>query len=529
MSSFCSPLFLGAFVPIVTLLYGISPRRVRPWLLLAASYLCFMLISGDLVAMLALATTVTYVAGRVLELLAMQRSAAVAADRKRRKLIKRRYRTRMRLVIAGAAVLVIGILVYVKYLGFFSSIANGLLDTAGIGGHLVPPSIGIPIGISFYSLQALSYLLDVYRGTCAPERNLARLALYLCFFPQLMEGPIARYDQTSKALWSGAPLKVANIADGTVRIAWGAAKILLVANRVNLFVKPVFENFTQWDGTVVAVAAVLYTLQLYCDFSGTMDIVLGVGRIFGVNLPENFRQPFCSRTASEFWQRWHVTLGAWLRDYIFYPVSLAAPVKHVTSIARRHLGNRLGSTLAGGLALGSVWLINGLWHGAGWQYLFFGFYYFVLILGANLLEPAFAWLRERFDPLVSSRAWPLLQMVRTCAIVCVGEMFFRAHGLRAGFTMFHALLTNFSPTSLLDGTLLAPGMDIADFIIVGIFVLALAIQGHLREYGGSSLERFRQRPLIASSVLVASLIFCIAIFGAYGAGYIPLDPIYAQF
>ena len=553
MQAVCSLFFVGVFVPATALAYALLPRRARPWLLLAASYTCFWLISGQLVIFLLACTLATYLAGRGLGVLQERQRAAVAQiarDRNARKAVKRRFRTRMRLAIAGAALVDVGILIVVKYLGFLSTIADSLLGIVGIDAHLVPPSIGVPIGISFYTLQALSYLFDIYRGSVRAERHLGRFALYMSFFPQLMEGPICRYGEMSSQRWAGEPVRARNVAHGALRIAWGAAKIIIVADRVNLFVKPVFAHPGQWGGTVIALSAVLYTLQLYCDFSGTMDIVLGVGRIFGIRLPENFRQPFFSRTASEFWQRWHITLGAWLRDYVFYPVSLSGPVKRFAHAARTLLGMRAGSVLSGGVALLAVWVLNGLWHGAGWRYLFFGLYYFVLILSAGLLEPVFEAARARLRINVRARPWIVFQLLRTCCIVCVGELFFRANGLRAGLQMFASMVRDFSPVELVDGTLLAVGMDAADFAVVGIFVLALTAVGLWRErqtaadaatdeperaaVGGQEQQAARAAAPIRAHLAwqcagIAALVLAIVIFGAYGTGYIPLDPIYAQF
>ena len=587
ITSFCSLIFLGFFMPAAALAYAVMPRRARPPLLLLASFACFWLISGKLLVLLVVCTLVTYGAGLGLGVVRTRTRAAVASGALTRREAKARSRTQMRLVVAAAVLVNLGILVAVKYLGFLSEITQGLLGLVGIESTLVPPVIGMPIGISFYTLQAISYLIDIYRGTISPERNLLKLALFMSFFPQLMEGPICRYADMAPQLSAGAPVTAAHVTSGTLRIAWGAAKILIVADRVNLFVKPVFEHPGQWGGTAIAMGAMLYTLQLYCDFSGTMDIVLGCGRIFGIQLPENFRQPFFSRTASEFWQRWHITLGAWLRDYVFYPVSLSRPVKRFARVAREHLGARTGSVLSGGVALFAVWLANGLWHGAGWRYIAFGMYYFVIILASGLLEPVFARLRNTLHIKPSSRPWIVLCVLRTWCIVFVGELIFRANGLRAGIQMLSTLVTDFSPAALVNGSLLAPGMDLADFAVVGIFVVLLFAVSLRRErteakapedasattepqgnsaraatnasngpahntsqttcdtgtptsaaapgYAvastspASSAEPLTSRALTLRIAGVLALVLCIVVFGAYGSGYIPLDPIYAQF
>ncbi|MFR0868830.1 MAG: MBOAT family O-acyltransferase [Adlercreutzia sp.] len=243
-----------------------------------------------------------------------------------------------------------------------------------------------------------------------------------------------------------------------------------------------------------------YTLRRYgdcwrrCSYpavdatSRTMDVALGMSRIFGISLPENFRQPFFSRTASGFWQRWHITLGTWLRDYIYYPVSLSKPMKKLTSKARKRFGNRYGPLLASSAALLCVWLGNGLWHGAGSQYIFFGMYYFVLIVAGSLIDPTAARLAERLHISRESVGYRAFQIARTLVIIVVGELFFRAEGLDAGLAMCGAMFTDFVPATLTDGTLLGIvssgiSMDMHDFGVVIAFTALLLVVDILRERG----------------------------------------------
>lgn len=531
ITSFCSPFFLGIFVPMAAILHALAPRRARPWLLLVISYACFWLISGKLLLLLIVTTLITYLTGLALGHAKRRHRAMLARARGRveRRAIKARLIREGRIIIGVSALATVGILVAAKYLRFLERIASSILAPAGVGIQLLPPAIGIPIGISFYTLQALSYIFDVYRTPREPERNLLRLALFMSFFPQLMEGPICRYEETARQLTAGNAPRSDEVIRSLVRIAWGASKIIIVANRVNLFVKPVFDNYTAWGGTVIAFGAILYTLQLYCDFSGTIDIVIGVARIFGVHMPDNFRQPFFSRTASEFWQRWHITLGTWFRDYVFYPISLSAPVKRLARKARSVLGARTGSVLSGGVALFSVWLLNGLWHGAGWQYLLFGMYYFAIILLSGLFEPIFDRMRDMLGISPTARSWIIFQTIRTWCIVFAGELIFRANGVHAGLSMLGRIASDFSPAALVDGSLLAPGMDIPDFIVVGLFVLALFAHSLWRETG-CRMPSIAIRHRSALDCAVCAMIFvAIIVFGAYGHGYVPLDPIYAQF
>ena len=529
MTSYFSLPVLGLFLPVTVIVYAAAPRRIRPFVLLAASFLFFWSISGALLAFLLFSTVSIWLVGQVLACELAARSEALRQPGARRRAVSRRFCRRMRAVLAIGVAANLGVLAALKYAPFLSGLAAPLLAAAGLGDCRIDLGIGLPIGISFYTLQAVSYLVDVYRGRTAAERNPFRLALYLAFFPQIMEGPICRYEQTAEGLWAGRPVTARALADGSLRIAWGLAKKMIVADRVNLLVKTVFSDYASYDGGVIALAAVLYTVQLYCDFSGTMDFALGAGRIFGVRLPENFRQPFLSRTASEFWTRWHITLGAWFRDYVFYPVSLSGCVKRLTSRARRVFGNRYGPLAASGAALLCVWLGNGLWHGAGGQYVLFGLYYFALIWLGGLAGPLAVSACERLGVAHEGRLWRAWQHARTLAVVFVGELIFRAASAHDAVAMLARLFGDFRLTSFSDGAVLGLGMDACDFAAVAVALAAVFAVGVARERGAGAVRLTHGSGLPARAALTLALLMSVAVFGAYGAGYVPVDPMYAQF
>ena len=344
-----------------------------------------------------------------------------------------------------------------------------------------------------------------------------------------MEGPICRYGQTASALYIGEPLKRRNLYEGALRILYGMAKKIVVADRLNILVETVFDGKADYDGGIVAFAAILYTVQLYCDFSGAMDVALGMGHIFNVELPENFKQPFFSKTASEFWQRWHITLGTWFKDYVYYPVSLSKGCKKVTAAARKALGNRYGPLLAGGIALFCVWFLNGLWHGAGSQYLFFGMYYFAMIFAGGFVEPLAQSLSERYRIDRSSLPYRIFRTVRTLIVVFVGELFFRAPGLRRGVELFSTMVKSFSLASFADGTFLTLGLDAYDLVLVLIVFAGVIAVDVARERGVSLCTELGARRIPLRWTALVALFLVVVIFGAYGHGYAPVDPLYAQF
>lgn len=525
LTSFFSVQYLVFFLPAAVLLYALTPGKGKRYALLLASMAFYFLISRRYIVYLLVNILSIWGFGLWLDRLHEKRDAQVkAAEKPQRKAIKRQWLIRSRYVLGLAAGCHIGLLLVLKYSGFFVENVNSLLGTV-----LPVPAFVVPVGISFFSLQAVSYLFGVYRDVEKADRNLLRLALFLSFFPQIVEGPICRYGQTARQLWEPKPITWENLTLGSQRILYGLMKKLVVADRLNAFIDGVFSDYGAYQGGVIALAAVCYTVQLYMDFSGAMDAVAGTAQIFGITMPENFRRPFFSKTISEFWSRWHISLGGWFKDYIFYPVSISKPVKNLTGAVRKKAGSHFASLLAGGIALLCVWFSNGLWHGAAWSYIFFGMYHFALIFGGNLMEPVSKWLRQKLMLQPENRAFRLFQILRTCVLVVIGELFFRAEGLGTGLGMFWKMVTDFRFSSINVQLLSSLSIDAQDFWIVGITLLMVLTVSLLNEREIHVRQWLQKQPLVLRWLVLYGLIFYIITFGAYGKGYIPVNPMYANF
>lgn len=530
MASYFSPQYLAVLLPATVGLYAITPQRARRVILLLASYAFFWAVSGSLIVYLLFSTLSIHHLGLWLELTARNGKERLAlAESDQRKAIRAGIQRQQRGIILLAVVIHIGLLLTLKYSHFFLSNGNALLRFLHMPAILPVPSFLLPIGISFYTLQAVSYLIDVYRGKIQADHNLFRLALFLGFFPQMMEGPICRYEQTAQRLWEAPPMCWNNFLLGGQRILWGIIKKMVVADRLNIFILNVFSDYDQYNGSIIAVAAICYTIQLYMDFSGTIDVALGSAQLFGVALPENFQRPFFSRTISEFWQRWHITLGTWFKDYIFYPVSMSKPMKKLTSKARKRFGPRYGPILTSSVALLCVWLCNGLWHGSAWNYIFFGLYHFALIFAGNLVQPLVLTVTERLHIDRNHIAYRLMQTLRTCVLVCIGELFFRAEGLKNGLKMAWRIVTDWSFSPILKGNLFAYGIDGPDTVLVALFLVFLMVVGIMQERGVKLGETLVSKSWPVRIAVYYAAICFLVIFGAYGIGYIPVDPIYAGF
>ena len=530
MTSYWSLSFIFIFLPIVVILYNILPQKHRWKLLLLASYAFFWILSKELIIYVIIATLITYFGGILLDKLQQQRNEKIKdVEKEEKKEIKAKYLKKQRIVLTIFALILLGFLIVLKYSGFVITNLDGAFEALRLPIKIEVPKFMLPIGISFYTLQVISYLIDVYKEKIKADRNLGRLALFISFFPQIMEGPICRYSQTADALWKGERTTYKNLTFGAQRITFGLLKKLLVVDRVNGFVMDVFTNYANYDGSVVFVGMLVYTLQLYLDFSGTMDVVMGIGEIFGITMPENFKRPFFSKSISDFWTRWHITLGTWFRDYIFYPVSLTNRCKKITTAARKKIGNYYGPLIASAIALFCVWICNGLWHGADWTFIFFGMYHFTLILLAKIFDPLSKKIQKLLHINVNNFIYGCFQIIRTTLLVCVGELFFRAISLKDGMLMFKNMVTNLTFESFKTGKIFELGLDQHDFMLIGGVIIFIFIISLLQEKGIHIRESISKKNIVLRWTLYYALIFAIIIFGTYGLGYVPLNPMYANF
>lgn len=406
------------FMLVTGLLYFIMPRRARWGVLLAASYVFYFLSSKLLLASL-LATTVSiYVAGLALGRIQTQfQLAKKTAAKEEKKALRQKTAGRKKRVVLLAVLFNFGLLLFFKYFNFFGETVNsvfGLFSDLSPVPHL---KLLMPLGISYYTLQSISYVVDVYRGKVEPDRHFGRLALFVSFFPQIVEGPIGRYGDLAHQLYEPHAPSCANLLQGMEMILWGLFKKMVVADRAGIFVDAVFGSSTAYTGLPVILAVLLYTIQIYADFSGVMDIVRGVARLFGIQLALNFRRPFFSASVQEFWRRWHITLGAWLRDYVFYPVSLSKPILTLGKSAKKVFKGHAGRQLPAICALFFVWFGNGLWHGAGWKFIVYGLYYYVIMTIGTLFEPLSAKILEKLH---IDRGGHNLENISDRADLCAG-------------------------------------------------------------------------------------------------------------
>ena len=334
---------LIAFAFLCAALYYLCPDRFKWMLLLLASYAYYAYCGANALPFILLTTLSTWAGALCIGRIGEQSKAVLKARRAEldsagKKALKAQAKRRQRAVFFAVLLLNFGVLALLKY-------TSPLLTAMG------RPALNLllPLGISFYTFQSMGYLIDVYNGKYAPQRNPAKFALFISFFPQLIQGPIARFDQLAAQLETPHRFDIANIERGALLMLWGFFKKKVIADRALPLVSAVFGRQEAYGGAVIVVAVLLYSLQQYCDFSGGIDLVTGIAELFGIRLAPNFRRPYFSVSLGDFWRRWHISLGAWMRDYVFYPFALTRPMTKLSRAAKARLGADVSRALPAAL------------------------------------------------------------------------------------------------------------------------------------------------------------------------------------
>lgn len=515
--------YLCIFLPLCWVAWAVLPQRYRPAALLGGSLVFYWLTAGTYTVWLLLAAALTWALGLGLgRLQQLQEAALPGLDKPARKEAKHQFDALQRGMVTAGVIGLLGLLIWLKYLPFLVRTLNSALSLLPFAWQVAAPSFVQPLGLSFFTLMALSYLFDVRRGTTQPAEHYWQVLLYLSFWPHVVEGPFDRWAQISPALLNPPKPNYRAFTFGVQRILWGMMKKLIIADRANMYVKAVFDNWPSYSGSAVVVATLLYTLQLYAEFSGCMDMVLGAAECFGVPLAENFRQPFFARSVSEFWRRWHITLGAWLREYLFQPVIVSKPMMRFGKWCRTRFGAALGRSLPVWAGLLLTWLAIGLWHGAGWLYVVYGLYYFLLQWLGEVAEPTLLRLCPSLPQWRTRRWYKLWQTLRTFVLVNFGMLLFRSNGTRAALEMLASLRRPY------EGSLLIK-LDAQDLWVLVIGALVLLAVDLLHERGIAIRESIARRPLPLRWVIYCGGMLAVMIFGAYGDNYDPAAFIYAQF
>lgn len=512
LTSFRFLLFLLAVIAA----YYALPKKTQPYCLLAASLAFYFIVAEPWTFLYVLASIVT-IYGAAIGIFRIREGGKSHAD------------ARAKAVYILALFLNFGILAVLKYTNFVIYNIQHVMRVFHISGQVNTVSWPAALGISYYTLQMVSYLTDVYWNIRKPQRNIFKVALFACFFPQMISGPISRHSQLGEQFDKEHPFSLEQVERGAQRILWGFFKKLVISEKMAVIVNAIYSDPAGHDGLFIWTAMLLYPLQIYTDFSGCMDIVNGAAECFGIQLPENFREPFFSRTIQEFWQRWHITLGLWLKDYVMYPILKSRAWDSMGSRLKKKFGKKAGKRIPLYLAMLILWFCNGIWHGNSWKYIIgVGLWFWFAIVAGQILEPVFLRLSKALRIPTESAGWRVFQSFRTYVTYGIGALFFCASDLRNGFFLIRCGLKTFHPSIYVDGSFFKLGLDLPDMVVA---LAGLSVVWFVSAHGGilAVREKLEARKPLARGTVYLAMFLATIVFGSYGAGYNAGSFIYAMF
>ena len=522
----------GAFLLFsagVILLYYLAGRRLQKYVLLLAN-LAFFLIAGPKYIPFILTTMLaSFFAGILIGRIYEKEAAELAQcqDKSEKKTIRANSKKRAKKILLGGLIITVGLLAVCKYSGFVVENINAISARFGLG-QIGTFRMILPLGISFYTFMAVGYVLDVYWKRFKAEKNFILFAVFISYFPHVVQGPIDRYAAFKPQIENGTPFSYKNLTCGAQLVIWGFFKKLVIADRLGIFVDSVYDQWTEYTGVIFVLAAVVYALQIYADFSGCIDIVSGVSEMMGIKLAQNFNHPYFAKNIAEFWRRWHMSLTSWFKDYIYFPVSTSRLVKKAKKRTKENRGVKAEQLVGTSIPIAVVWLLTGLWHGATWGYIVWGVYYGVLMILSNAFSDFFAKLTVKLRINQDLFSWKLFQMGRTFVLTCIGRIIFRAETLRKAGDIFARIFQGFQPGNLMGDNFTSYGLDVYNILLAVFAVFVLWVVDMMQ-------ERFCIRDALAKEHLVFRWIVIILgvlsvlIFGMYGLSYDAASFIYGQF
>ncbi len=468
------------FFPLVMAAYFVMPHRFRWAFLLVSSYYFYMCWKPGYAVLIVISTLVDYAAGLLM-------GASPDVRRKRRWLIL-------------SLCTNLGMLFFFKYYNFFNDGLRFVAERLDLGIALPATHFLLPVGLSFYTFQSLTYTIGVYRGTVQPERHLGIFALYVCFFPQLVAGPIERAERLLPQFTQRHDFDYVRVTNGLKLMAWGFFQKCVIADRLAQVVDQVYANPAQYDGIPLAIATIFFAFQIFCDFSGYSDIAIGGAQVLGIDLMQNFRRPYFATSVSDFWHRWHISLSTWFRDFLYIPL------RGGRVSALRHHAN-----------IFIVFVVSGLWHGAHWKFVAWGALHGIYMIAGALLRP---W-RERIVAWLGLQRAPTLHRVLRTAItfllVSFAWIFFRANSASEAIYIVTRLFTGwgmmFEPRRLYD-SVFNLGLPRDEFLLALMCIVGLGCV-HVLQSRGSVREMLSRRPLVVRWLAYSALLWAIFLFGVF--------------
>ncbi len=506
------------FIFVGVIVYYCMPKKFQWVWLLILSLGYYACAGAKNIIFILITTVVTFLCTLWIENVAEKGKAAIAKGKgvitaEEKKKLKASIKRNKRLIVLLMLAINVGLLIVLKYFNFAADIGKSIIgvftgETYGASAF----TLLLPLGISYYTLQAISYVIDVYQGKYKADRNIFKFALYMTYFPQLLQGPINKHNTIAHQFFEEHRFSLQRIQFGLQLIFWGIFKKLVIADRAGIVASQVFNNPDTYGGIQVIYGVVFYTIQLYGDFSGGIDVVMGISEMFGIDMDVNFRQPFFSHSISEFWRRWHITLGAWMKDYIFYPFSLSKGMNKFGKFIKKHMGQYMGKVLPICVADIVVFVLVGLWHGAAWKFVMYGVYNGVIIAVSALLEPVYEWTLSKLHINSKCKPWRAFQIVRTTILVVIG-MYFDANNFTDTLHLLKTSITRFSFSHFTDGSLLTMGLNVTQLLILAVGLVVLIIIDTLNDHKINVREAIAKKNIVIRWIIYIALIVSVIILG----------------
>ena len=488
------------FLPVVVSVYYFIPSKVKQIWLLIASYFFYMCWNVKYALLLLASTSVTYISAIMMGSVRGNKTLSI-----QKKMIIKRFITGIGIIIN------LMILIFFKYANFIIDSLNTILNHINIKIITTRVDVLLPVGISFYTFQALGYLIDVYREEILEEKNFINFALFVSFFPQLVAGPIER----SKNLLSQLSVHHSfdfKFRDGLLLMIWGFFLKLVLADRIALFVDTVYGDIETYPGWYLIIATVLFAVQIYCDFSGYSVIAMGTAEMLGIKLMDNFNSPYLSLSVSEFWSRWHISLSSWFRDYLYIPLGGNRKGKF-----RKHLNRFI------------VFLVSGLWHGANYTFIIWGGLNGLYQSIGEGLQPIRDWFVGKLQINRNTFGHKMLCAISTFFLICISWVFFRSNSIKEAIEILHSMISVHNPWILINGGLLRCGLDYNQFVVLIIGIQILIFADIVKHRGYKIRKWIVEQNYWFRCILIAVSIVLILTFGMYGADYDAAGFIYFQF
>lgn len=531
-------LYFIPFLLAAVFLYFTVFRKCQ-WVFLLGISVIFYLFAGPkyIVFIIASSFTTYLLARRIQFLHDEEKTASGAADisKEDKKALKKKYARRKKRWLLLDLLINIGLLAVIKYTDFALSGISHVLSGFGLDWHKELKFV-LPLGISFYTFMLVGYVLDVYWKRYKAETNFFKLSLFAIYFPHILQGPIGRYNRLSEQFFKDHPFSYDRVCKGAQLILWGYFEKMVISDRISVFTTQVFARWQQLTGLPLLLGLSFFSIQLYLDWLGCMDIARGVSQIFGIELDRNFWHPFFSKNMPEFWRRWHISLGAWFKDYLLYPVSMSGLCKSINKFTRKKWGNQASRAFSSVVPAACVWIVTGIWHGAAANYVLWGVYHGILIILSALFEIPIQKMCKSLHINTECFSFNLFRMVRTFILSTVGRIFFIG---AVGVSQFVEILKRafnlryLGLHTMWDDSLYSFGLDRHDFTLMLLLIALVWCVSMLQEKFEKDNMAIRdviaKQNLIFRWICYLGVIAGLVLFGMYGTGYDAGAFFYGQF